>query len=35
MDMIYHMPFHDWLHVDQNGAPRPETEDISDSGGSA
>jgi beta-lactamase class C len=35
MDMIYHMPFHDWLHIDQNGAPTPDTEEMSDSGGSA
>jgi beta-lactamase class C len=33
MDMIYHRPFHDWLHIDQNGAPTPETEESSDSGG--
>jgi beta-lactamase class C len=35
MDMIYHMPFHDWLHIDQNGAPTPDSEEASDSGGSA
>jgi beta-lactamase class C len=34
MDMIYHRPFHDWLHIDQNGAPTPDTEETSDSGGS-
>jgi beta-lactamase class C len=34
MDMILHLPFHDWLHIDQNGAPTPETEESSDSGGS-
>jgi hypothetical protein len=33
MDMIYHRPFHDWLQIDRNGAPTPETEDVSDSGG--
>jgi beta-lactamase class C len=33
MDMIYHLPFHDWLRIDQNGAPTPETEESSDSGG--
>jgi beta-lactamase class C len=35
MDMLYHRPFHDWLHIDQNGAPAPETDETSDSGGSA
>lgn len=34
MDMIFHRPFQDWLHIDQNGAPTPATEeDSSDSGG--
>jgi beta-lactamase class C len=33
MDMIYHRPFHDWLQIDKNGAPTPESEDSSDSGG--
>jgi beta-lactamase class C len=33
MDMIYHRPFHDWLEIDRNGAPTPETEDSSDVGG--
>ncbi|MGN6155064.1 MAG: serine hydrolase domain-containing protein [Sphingomicrobium sp.] len=33
MDMIYHRPFHDWLHIDQNGAPTPDSEDSSDNGG--
>ena len=33
MDMIFHRPFHDWLQIDRNGAPTPETEDVSDSGG--
>ena len=33
MDMIYHRPFHDWLQIDKNGAPAPESEDTSDSGG--
>jgi beta-lactamase class C len=27
MDMIYHLPFHDWLRVNQNGAPTPEPDD--------
>jgi beta-lactamase class C len=35
MDMILHLPFHDWLHIDQNGAPTPDTEESSDSGGSS
>jgi len=33
MDMIYHMPFRDWLKIDQNGAPTPETEESNDTGG--
>jgi beta-lactamase class C len=33
MDMIYHRPFHDWLQIDRNGAPTPDTEDSSDVGG--
>jgi len=33
MDMLFHRPFHDWLQIDQNGAPTPETQDSSDSGG--
>jgi beta-lactamase class C len=33
MDMIYHRPFHDWLRIDQNGAPTPESEESSDNGG--
>ena len=33
MDMIFHRPFHDWLKIDENGAPTPETEESSDSGG--
>ncbi len=33
MDMIYHRPFHDWLHIDSYGAPTPDTEDSSDVGG--
>ncbi len=33
MDMIYHRPFHDWLHIDKMGAPTPETEEASDTGG--
>jgi len=33
MDMIYHMPFRDWLKIDQNGAPTPETEESTDTGG--
>lgn len=33
MDMIYHRPFHDWLKIDQKGAPSPETEESSDNGG--
>ncbi len=33
MDMIYHRPFHDWLKIDQMGAPTPETEESSDTGG--
>ena len=35
MDMIFHRPFHDWLQIDRMGAPTPETEESSDSGGSA
>jgi beta-lactamase class C len=27
MDMIYHLPFHDWLRVNENGAPTPEADD--------
>ncbi len=27
MDMIYHLPFRDWLQIDGNGAPTPEPED--------
>ncbi len=33
MDMVYHRPFHDWLKIDQKGAPSPETEESSDNGG--
>jgi beta-lactamase class C len=29
MDMIYHLPFHDWLRVNGNGAPTPEADDES------
>jgi beta-lactamase class C len=35
MDMIYHRPFHDWLHIDRFGAPTPvaqEDEETSDTG---
>jgi beta-lactamase class C len=33
MDMVYHLPFRDWLKIDSSGAPTPETEDRSDVGG--
>ena len=33
MDMIYHLPFHDWLHIDSRGAPAAEPEEASDNGG--
>jgi hypothetical protein len=35
MDMIYHLPFRDWLRIDQFGAPTPiaaEEDESSDSG---
>jgi beta-lactamase class C len=35
MDMIYHMPFHDWLRIDSRGASAPEPEEASDNGGGA
>ena len=34
MDMIYHLPFRDWMEVDSSGAPSPDTEDQVSSGDS-
>jgi beta-lactamase class C len=34
MDMIYHLPFRDWMEVDKGGAPEPEPAELASSGDS-